>query len=78
MIKLYDKDNGTWLGTISQEQLQALIDHLEEESSEDRDYYINEETLDLLQDSAVDPALVELLRTALNERTEMEIRWSQE
>ena len=39
MIKLSDKKNGAPLGTISEDDLQFLIDHLEEEWAEDTDYY---------------------------------------
>ena len=39
MIRLYDKDSGAELGTITKEQLQFLVDQLEQESLEDRDYY---------------------------------------
>ncbi|MGH7607557.1 MAG: hypothetical protein ACREME_09470 [Gemmatimonadales bacterium] len=44
MIELRDKDGGEPLGTINERQLQFLVDQLEEESSEDRDYYINAPT----------------------------------
>ena len=76
MIQLTDKDTGAPLGTISEEQLQYLIDHLEEESSDDQDYYINETTVDLCEQHGADKALVALLRSALEGRREMEIRWS--
>jgi hypothetical protein len=76
MPKLYDKDTGAWLGTITEEQLQFLIDQLEEESSEDQDYYINEATLEIFESAGADPALITMLRTALDDREEMEIRWS--
>lgn len=76
MIQLTDKDTGAPLGTISEEQLQYLIDHLEEESSDDQDYYINETTVDLFEQHGADKALVALLRSALEGRREMEIRWS--
>ena len=76
MINIYDKENGAWLGTIDEEQLQFLIDQLEEESSEDQDYYINESTLDILQEAGADPSLITMLRAALKGRTEMDIRWS--
>ena len=76
MIELYDKDSGVAIGAISDAQLQYLVDQLEEESSADQDYYINETTLDLLAERGADPALVALLRSALKGRTEMEIRWS--
>lgn len=78
MVKIYDKENGAWLGTIDEKQLRFLMDQLEEESSVDQDYYINETTLDAFQDAGADPALLTVLRAALNGRSEMEIRWSRE
>jgi processive 1,2-diacylglycerol beta-glucosyltransferase len=77
MIQLHDKDTGTWIGTITEDNLQYLIDQLEEESREDKDYYINKTTLDIFEEGGADKALITLLRGALNGRTEMEIRWSQ-
>jgi processive 1,2-diacylglycerol beta-glucosyltransferase len=76
MIHLEDKDTGAPIGTISEAQLQYLIDQLEEESREDQDYYINTTTLDLFEARGAEKALVGLLRSALEGRTEMEIRWS--
>jgi len=76
MIQLYDKETGASLGTITEEQLQFLADQLEEESPEDRDYYINEPTLDAFEEAGAAPALLALLRKALGEREEMEIRWA--
>lgn len=76
MIQLHDKDTGTWIGTITEDNLQYLIDQLEEESREDKDYYINETTLDIFEERGADKALITLLRGALNGRTGMEIRWS--
>jgi processive 1,2-diacylglycerol beta-glucosyltransferase len=77
MIQLHDKDTGTWIGTITEDNLQYLIDQLEEESREDKDYYINKTTLDIFEEGGADKDLITLLRGALNGRTEMEIRWSQ-
>jgi hypothetical protein len=48
MANLYDSATGALIGTISETQLQALVDTLEEESVEDRDYYINRATVDML------------------------------
>ena len=50
MILVRDKSTGAEIGTISDEQLQELVDHLEEESSDDADYYITRETVDLLEE----------------------------
>ena len=76
MIQLHDKDTGAWINNITEEDLQFLVDQLEEESSDDQDYYINETTLDMFEEAGADKALVSLLRGALNGRTEMDIRWS--
>jgi hypothetical protein len=78
MIKLYDKETGAALGAITDAQLQFLIAQLEEESLTDRDYYINRDTLDGFEESGTDANLLALLRAALGNREEMEIRWSQE
>jgi hypothetical protein len=76
MIALRDKETGVDLGTITEEQLQILVDQLEEEFEEDRDYYINPETVDLVEQNGGDPALVNLLRQAIGDREGVEIEWS--
>jgi hypothetical protein len=76
MIQLHDTDTGASIGAITEDNLRFLIDQLEEESGEDQDYYINEPTLDIFEKGGADTALLSLLRSALNGRTEMEIRWS--
>jgi len=76
MIQLYDKDTGAWIGTMTEDHLRCLVDQLEEESGDDQDYYFTEATLDLLEKGGADTALVSLLRSALNGRAEMEVRWS--
>ena len=75
MIKVSDKDTGAPIGEISEAQLEYLQDALEEESRDDRDYYINETTIDGFEQSGADAELVKFLRYALNGRTEREIRW---
>ena len=78
MVELYDAERGARLGTVSEEQLQFLIDSLEEESSTDQDYYLTAETIDMLEEDGGDPQLVGLLRQALAGREGMDIRWSRE
>jgi hypothetical protein len=77
MIKLYDKETGRLLGTLREEQLRFLIDQLEEESSDDTDYYLNKATIEMLVQAGADPELVTLLQQGLGEREEMEIRWEE-
>jgi hypothetical protein len=76
MIELRDEDTGAFLGTITEAQLQFLIDQLEEEDSEDTDYYINQATLDMFEQNGADPQLLSLLRKALGTRDDMEMKWS--
>jgi len=76
MIQLHDKDTGARIGTITEDNLRFLVEQLEEESGDDQAYYFTEATLDLLEKGGVNTALVSLLRSALNGRPEMEIRWS--
>ena len=76
MAQLYDAESGTSLGSISDEQLQFLIDSLEEESATDQDYYLTSETVDMLEEDGADEKLLGLLRKVLAGREGMEIRWS--
>lgn len=78
MVQLYDAERGARLGAISEEQLKFLVDSLEEESAEDRDYYLTGETIDMLEEDGADTQLVSLLRQALAGREGMEVRWSRE
>jgi hypothetical protein len=75
MIKLFDKEKGTFLGIISDTQLQFLIGQLEEEGLEDRDYAFTPMTISLFEGEGADPELVTMLRTALGERDEMNVYW---
>lgn len=75
MIKLFNGATKAAIGIITETQLNQLIDALEEESEEDRDYYINRDTFDLLQERGVDAEVIDLLRRALGEGEDMDIRW---
>ncbi len=76
MIKLSDKKNGAPLGTISEEDLQFLIDHLEEEWAEDTDYYLNRTTFEMLKNRGAGQSLLDILEPIFIEREEVEIEWS--
>ncbi len=75
MIQLYDEARGTHIGSVSEEQLQFLIDQLEEESTRDTDYYISAPTIDMLEENGADPTLVRLLRDALGGRDGFDLQW---
>lgn len=75
-IRLYDNDSGDELGTLREEDLQFLIDQLEEETSDDQDYYLNVATLKLLEQRGANSDLLSMLRKALGEKEGVEIRWA--
>lgn len=76
MIDLYNATTNTLLGSITPADLKVLTDALEEESLDDRDYYITAETIDLIADGRATEHLVRLLRTALGSADGVDIRWS--
>ena len=76
MIQLVDKENGAQLGTISEGDLQFLIDNLEEEWAEDTDYYLNRTTFDMLKDKGAGQSLLDILEPIFKAREDIEIEWS--
>jgi hypothetical protein len=75
VINLYRVENDQLIGSISPADLQVLIDVLEEESSEDRDYYIDAPTIDLLAEGGASEALLNMLRLALGTADGIDVRW---
>jgi processive 1,2-diacylglycerol beta-glucosyltransferase len=70
VIYLYAK-----VAELSEEQLDVLIDNLEEEWQDDRDYYLNAAMIDMLQARGADSALLHILRTAMGNKEEVDILW---
>ncbi len=77
MINLYHLLTDALIGTISDEDLRFLQADLEEESLEDTEYYINQATVDWLESEGASPAMVSMLRQALGDQEDMDIRWEQ-
>ena len=75
MYNLFNAQSGALLGEISEDQIGFLRSQLEEESEADADYYINGITLDMLEANGADEALIGLLRKALGDNEDMDIRW---
>jgi len=69
VIHLYRQHPDTYerkmLGTITEEQLDFLIENLEEEFDEDEEYYLSPDTLDYLKEQGADSGLVSMLEKAL-------------
>jgi hypothetical protein len=78
MITLMDSETNQTVGQISEAQWHFLMAHLEEESTQDRDYYISQDELDILEESGADEALVKTLRAALAGREGADFCYVQE
>ena len=75
MPRLFRLDIEKDIGVITDEQLKFLVDSLEEEHDEDKDYFIDKETLELLSDNDIDPELLAMLEKALGDDDSMDIAW---
>lgn len=75
MIDLYNTETNELIGSITEADLKVLADHLEEESLEDRDYYIDRATIDLIGDGQATEHLLTVLRNAVGTSDGIEIRW---
>lgn len=74
-IRILDNNSGAYLGDISQEDLQLMVDQFEEESSSDQDYFIDAMTIDLLHDAGASEHLLKLLREVVGTSEGIDIRW---
>jgi hypothetical protein len=63
------------VGELTEEQLDFLIEHLEEEWSEDRDYYINRDMVAMLEQRGADTGLIRILNDALGDKDEVDVLW---
>jgi len=76
-IRILDKDSGAYLGEITREDLQLMIDQFEEESSTDQDYFIDAMTIDLLHHAGASDSLLKLLRDVVGTSEGVDIRWEE-
>lgn len=75
MPKLIRLDTGDEIGAIDDKQLAFLVEQLEEENDDDRNYFIDRETLELLSDNGAEPDLLALLEKGMGDDEEMNIVW---
>ena len=78
MVTLFDVVTGKAIGEISEAQLQFLIDNLEEEDTEDMDYFLDAETIAFLDEQGADTDLIELLKEALGNRDSLDIAYERD
>lgn len=77
MPRLYNKKTNALLGEISESDVECLVDVLEEEDSKDVDYFIDDATIDILEEYAASAELLALLRKAIGTSEGIEVRWEQ-
>lgn len=75
MPRLYNKQNNALLGEISETDVECLVDVLEEEDSKDVDYFIDLDTVEILEDNGASQVLVKLLRSAIGASEGVDVRW---
>ena len=76
MPRLYRVDTDKTLGQITAAQRQFLIEMLEEEDSEDQEYFIDQDTLELFSDNNCDPELLAMMESALEDGEDgVDIGW---
>jgi hypothetical protein len=78
MIRLRNKNTDEDLGSITEQDLRFLIDNLEEEWEEDQDYYLNRQTLEMLEGRGASATLVQTLESAMGDRDDVEVEWSRD
>jgi len=75
VIELKDTETGATIGYVTEAQLKFMIDQLEEETPDDRTYWLNRATIDMFRDNGADPGLIAVLEVGMGEREEFEIEW---
>jgi processive 1,2-diacylglycerol beta-glucosyltransferase len=72
---LHDKRDGRKIGVVSASQLRLLTTTLVDEHPDDRDYFINTATLDLLRRAGADQELLTMLAEVLDANGEGEVMY---
>ena len=74
-VRITNKGTGAVLGTLNRDDFQFLVNHLEEESSRDTDYFIDVATIEMLDHVGANPSLVTFLRAAVGASDGIDIAW---
>ena len=75
MPRLLLKDGNRYLGAISDADVKVLVDELEEEDIADTDYFIDSDTVDILEASGASKAMVDMLLAAIGDSDGVDVRW---
>lgn len=75
MPRLYNKQTGALIGQVTDADIRSLVDQLEEEDVRDVDYFIDGNTIDLIEGAGGSASLVALLRSAVGKSDGIEVRY---
>lgn len=75
MPGLYLKDSNQLLAEISAADLAHMVNVMEEESSTDKDYFINLDTIDLLKGAGASEQLTTALESAVAGSEGIDVVW---
>lgn len=75
MPRVYRIDTDKEIGEIADDQLKIIVKQLEDEHDQDDEYFIDQDTLELLSDNNVDPEVIAMLEKALGDDDDMTIAW---
>jgi len=75
MPRLIRLDTGDEIGNVSDNQLAFLVEQLEKEHDDDKNYFVDRETLELLSDNGADLDLMALLEKGMGDDDEMNLAW---
>jgi len=78
MITLVAKDGGAVFGAISEDDLRLMTGRLEEEDSEDTDYYVSPDTIEMLKQGGAGAELIRVLTEAVGDSEGVEVVWTRE
>ncbi len=75
MPTLYLKESNQLLAEISEADLAHMVDVMEEESSKDKDYFIDLSTVDLLKAAGASEAVTGALASAIGNSEGIDVVW---
>lgn len=75
MIRLYDNDNESEIGQLSEAQLDFLQEQLVEDAIDSYTFDLSQASLDSLEMNGGEADLVAMLRKAIGTRNSMEVRY---
>lgn len=75
MITLFDNEDDSEIGRITESQLDQFQEELVEETIDATTYELSVASIDRLEMNGAEPEVIELLRKAMGSRTSMEVRF---